>query len=277
MRLAALLAALVLLVPAARAEDDHPRPFDSNFNAMPVVDAALEEARERDRRLLLILGANWCHDSRGLAHHFEDAELARTLDENYVLRFIDIGWREQNQDVAARFGVQAVYGTPTVLVIDPDRERLLNRDSRSDWTSAASTPLDEARAYFAHWASGGAPRGGVLESSLIYQAMQVEIDIFEDEESERLAKAYRDIAHWRDLPARERPENFSALEAEVEDWRRTLPRQISQLKSQARRLVAGALSEIAGEGPVTAETVAVLDASDPDLALDFERHPSEVW
>lgn len=274
---AALLGILLLLLPAAAAEDDHPRPFDGNHDAMPVVEAALETARAEDKRLLLVLGANWCHDSRGLAHHFRDPELAATLETHYVTRFIDVGWREANQDVPARFGVPALYGTPTVMVIDPEEERLLNRDDRSDWTSAASTPVEEARAWFARWAGEQPTSAGLLEGSLTYQAMLIEIEAFEDEEGERLAAAYRDIARWRDAPAAERPAEFGALDAEVEDWRRALPRQVRQLKSDARRLVAAALADIAGGDPVTIETVAALDVREPDLALDFEPHVSDTW
>lgn len=188
-----------------------------------------------------------------------------------------MGWRDRNQDVSARFGVPAVYATPTVLVIDPTSETLLNRAERTDWASAASTPLDEARSWFARWAQAGPAEGGLLESSLVYQAMLVEIEIFEEEEATRLAAAYRDIADWRGRPAGERPEQFSRLEAEVEDWRRALPRQVARLQSDARRAVAAALNDAAAGGPVTPETVAALDAGDPDIALDLSRHPSELW
>jgi len=275
--IATLIGILLLLLPAALADDAHPRPFDGNHDAMPVVEAALETARAEEKRLLLVLGSNWCHDSRGLAHHFQDAELAATLEAHYVTRFIDVGWREANQDVSARFGIPAVYGTPTVLVIDPVSERLLNREARSDWTTAASTPVEEARAWFARWADDRPQSAGLLEGSLTYQAMLIEIEAFEDEEAGRLAAAYRDIARWRDAPAGERPQDFAALEAEVEDWRRALPRQVRSLKSEARRLVAGALGGIAGDDPVTIETVAALDTREPDLALDFEPHRSDTW
>ena len=45
MRLIASLLALFLLVPAALAEDTAPAPFDHNYDATEVVDAALDEAR----------------------------------------------------------------------------------------------------------------------------------------------------------------------------------------------------------------------------------------
>lgn len=278
MRLAALFAVLILIVAGpARADDEHPRPFDENFAAMDVVDAALAEALATDKRLLLVLGANWCHDSRGLAHHFEDAELAATLEAHFVTRFIDVGWRDRNQDIMRRFGVAAIYATPTVFVIDPADETLLNRDERNFWGSAYSTPIEEARAWFARWAEAQPATGGLVESSLVYQSMMIEIDIFEEEEGDRLAAAYRDVGAWRIADEADRPENYRALDREVEQWRRNLPRDVAQLRQEARAMVIGALNERADGEPFTIETVAALDAENPDLALRFRPHQSERW
>ena len=278
MRLAAILGCLLLFItPAVSADDDHPRPFDENYDAMDVVDAALAEALAEDKRLLLVLGGNWCHDSRGLAHHFQDTELSETLEAHYVTRFIDVGWRDRNQDVMRRFGVAAIYATPAVLVIDPADETLLNRAERNQWGSAYSTPIAEARAWFARWATAEPATGGLVENSLVYQAMMIEIDIFEEEEGDRLAAAYRDTATWRFADAADRPDNYAALDREVEQWRRDLPRDVAQLRQEARAMVIGALNERANGEAFTADTVAALDADDPDLALRFRPHVSETW
>lgn len=277
MRLLASLFVLFLFAPVAMAEDNSPSAFDQNYSAMAVVDAALDEARAADKRLLLVFGANWCHDSRGLQGHFRDPQLAATLSEHYVVRLIDVGWRDQNQDVIRRFGVAALYATPMVMIIDPVDETLLNRDEREAWGSAASTPVEQARAYFARWAGEIPQTGGVVETSLVYQAMMIEIDLFEEEEGDRLAKAYLDIGRWRAMPASERPDAFMALYDEVDEWRRELPRQVGELRERARSMVADALVAIAGETPVSAETVAVLDRQNPDLHLDFQPHESASW
>jgi hypothetical protein len=277
MRVLAALAFLLVLVPATFAEDDHPRPFDQNFDAMSVVDAALAEALAGDKRVLLILGANWCHDSRGLAHHFEDPELADILADNYVTRFVDVGWRNQNLDVIRRFGVGAIYATPTVFVIDAETETLLNRQERTDWGTAASRPIEDVRQWFTYWADGLADDGGVVETSLIYQSMLIEIELFEEAEAARLSRAQTDVARWRDGPRGDRPDDFSDLEAEAETWRRSLPRNIARLRTDARDTVAIALSNLADGAPISSDTVAALDAADPDLSLTFEHHESEIW
>lgn len=277
MRLLVSLLALFLFAPMAMADDGSPAPFDQNYSAMADVDAALAEALAENKRLLLVFGANWCHDSRGLAGHFQDPELAATLRDHYVTRFIDVGWRDQNQDVIRRFGVAALYATPMVMIIDPADETLLNRDAREAWGSAASTPVEQARAYFAHWAGDIAPTGGVVETSLVYQAMMIEIDLYEEEEGERLAAAYVEMGGWINLPEDEQPDDMSERAAEIDAWRRDLPRQVSELRSTARSMIVDALTAIAGDAPVSAETVAALDRQNPDLHLDFQPHQSERW
>lgn len=131
----------------ATHHDDNPRPFDESRNAMMDVDAALAAASISGRNILLVLGANWCHDSRGLAANFERPELAAVIEDNYELVWVDVGRRDRNLDIAARFGVFEVLGTPTVLIVSPDGN-LLNVDSVHDWRNAASISYDETLAYF---------------------------------------------------------------------------------------------------------------------------------
>src|SRR5262249_10173951 len=99
----------------------------------------------------LVLGGNWCHDSRGLAAKFETPDLAALVAKNYELVWVDVGHRDKNMDVPKRFGVNDLLGTPTILILSADGE-LLNGDSVHDWRNAASRTLDETSAYFEKWA-----------------------------------------------------------------------------------------------------------------------------
>ncbi|GJL93461.1 thioredoxin family protein [Hyphococcus sp.] len=133
--------------------NDDPRPFDSTRNAMLDVEAALAAAIRSSRHVLLVLGGNWCHDSRGLAGKFEGPELAEVLAKGYELVWVDVGYRDRNLDVASRFGVVEMLGTPTVLILSPEGA-LLNRDSVHDWRTADSKSYDETLAYFERFAGG---------------------------------------------------------------------------------------------------------------------------
>lgn len=128
-----------------------PRPFDEKADAATDVDAAMATARREGKNVILVLGANWCHDSRGLAKKFNHPRLAPIIEKSFVVAYVDVGRRDRNLEIAKRFGVAALVGTPTVLILDADGT-LLNRDSVHDWTTAYSRPLDEAIAYFSGFA-----------------------------------------------------------------------------------------------------------------------------
>lgn len=134
-----------------RAKSDDPRPYDKTRNAMADVDVTLAAAMKSGRRPLLVLGANWCHDSRGLAAKFETPALAQLIGEHFELAYIDVGQRDRNISVAQRFGVDEIRGTPTVLILSPSGE-LLNAESVHDWRTAHSIPMDETIAYFSRFA-----------------------------------------------------------------------------------------------------------------------------
>jgi thioredoxin-like negative regulator of GroEL len=137
--------------PAKAADDAGPRPFDETRNAMADVDAALLAAAERNTKALLVLGADWCHDSRAFAAMLEKPALAALVAERFELVFVDVGRRDRNLDVARRFAVDDLKGTPTVLIVTAGGE-LRNRDSVSEWTSAASRTGEELLRYLSSFA-----------------------------------------------------------------------------------------------------------------------------
>ena len=141
--------------PAAAAEtppeDSGPRPFDPSANAMQDVDAALLTARTTGKLPLLILGGNWCHDSRGLAAKFEIEPLKTLIETSYQTVWVDVGHRDRNLDVAKRFGVDKILGTPTVIILSADG-KVVNADTVHDWRTADSKPFDETVEYFASFA-----------------------------------------------------------------------------------------------------------------------------
>ena len=122
---------------SARAEPaatDHPeaRPFEESDDATAQVDAALARAQLNEKRVILVMGANWCHDSRGLAGWFAQPRFAAMLEAKYELVYVDVGHKDRNIDIARRFGLKAIKGTPTVLVLSA-QGALLNRKSAPQW------------------------------------------------------------------------------------------------------------------------------------------------
>ena len=154
MRLLLLALALLAFTPmspalAEPATANHPeaRPFDQSANATEQVNAALARARISGKRVIVVMGANWCHDSRGLAGWFAQPGFAAMLEPKYEIVYVDVGQKDHNIDIARRFGIKSIKGTPTVLVLSP-RGKLLNRRSAPKWRDAASREDEDIFAYF---------------------------------------------------------------------------------------------------------------------------------
>lgn len=143
--LALLLAACASVPQTAAAPHPQARAYAADADAHADVDAALARAAASGKRVLLVMGANWCHDSRALAGWLETPRFAALVGERYELVFVDVGMPQtgegRNLDIAARFGVTAFKNTPALLVLTPEG-RALNADTARDWRNAASRSED---------------------------------------------------------------------------------------------------------------------------------------
>lgn len=133
--------------PRTAAAPAHPeaRVYDVKPDAMGEVDAALARAAANGKRVLLVMGANWCHDSRAMAGWLETPRFAALVAEHYELVFVNVGMPQSgdghNLDIARRFGLTQFPGTPAVLVLTADG-KLVNPDTAAGWRNAASRSED---------------------------------------------------------------------------------------------------------------------------------------
>jgi thioredoxin-like negative regulator of GroEL len=158
MRFTALLIALMPVIAspaaafAAEAPAEAPRleakPFDEHRDATADADAAIARAKANKHKVILVFGANWCGDSRALAGWFESSRFKSMLDANYELVWVDVGQKDRNLDLARRFGLDGIKGTPTVLILDP-KGQPINLDDAPSWKNARSRSEDEIYTAFA--------------------------------------------------------------------------------------------------------------------------------
>ncbi|WP_370177695.1 thioredoxin family protein [Alteriqipengyuania sp.] len=159
--LALLVAAPVLGSPvAAETSAAHPeaRPFDESVSDA-LYAQELEQAiaqLEPGRRVLAVFGANWCHDSRALAGWLTSPGFEPLLDAHFEVVFIDVGEPQEgdgrNLDLAARFGVTGIEGTPNLLVIDSKGTLVNTPESAKGWRNAASRSEEAVYAIIASYA-----------------------------------------------------------------------------------------------------------------------------
>ncbi len=130
--------------------------YDPARSARADVDAALARAKATNKRVILVMGANWCHDSKALSGWFETSRFKAMLAPKYELVYVDVGQKDRNIDIAQRFGISSIKGTPTVLVLSPDGV-LLNKKDAPAWRNAASRSEDAVFGYFARFAPPAKP------------------------------------------------------------------------------------------------------------------------
>ena len=116
------------------------------------IELLVEEMRAGDVELLVVLGANWCHDSRALAARLYQSPLAEVVQENYELVLVDVGFYEQGAEITQEFGVPIHYATPTVLIIEPGTGQVVDNEDRHMWGNAYRVSMAESVEYFAKWA-----------------------------------------------------------------------------------------------------------------------------
>lgn len=142
--LRALAAALALLAvqPVQAGESAPTAYYPQKADASAQLDAALALARAEGKLAVIVFGADWCHDSQALAGLLTSDRFRVEFGERLAVAFIDVGvpqdGRGRNLDLAKRFGVGKMRGTPTMVVIAPDGDRLNSRKDAYSWRNAAS-------------------------------------------------------------------------------------------------------------------------------------------
>ena len=232
---------LVMCLGAETVPDG--RLYQSSDDPLADVQQALGRAGDNDRLALVVLGANWCHDSRALAARLHQPPLAEVIEEDYELVFVDVGFYEIDRDVVMQLGAANYYATPTVLIMDPASGRPINDEDRHIWTNAYSIDMPASVEYFEKWAA--------------LQRLYAEIDEFEQQQAERVTAGYAVVGPMLEATvAGNRPEAFDASWDELAAFRTAIPDDVLELRDEAQRRVA---------------------AGEEDIQLEYPEYPVLSW
>lgn len=235
---------------SAAETDPDGRLFEPSADALADVEQALVRAGDNDRLGLVVLGGNWCHDSRALAARLKRSPLAEVIEENYELVFVDVGFLDKGRNVLQRFGVPQFYATPTVLIIDSSTRQVVDNEERHLWSNAYKVDMASSVDYFEKWAADDAA-GEPAPVSAGLQQLYAEIDRFEVELAERVAAGYAVVGPMlKAYKAGNAPDDFDARWDELAGFRMAIPGAIEELRAEARRRVAAGEDDIQLEFPV---------------------------
>ena len=247
--------AWALLALSATANDNSSgRAYLPLPDVQAAIDQTLSQAHQADKQALIIMGANWCHDSRALAEHLQQADTALRLGERFEILYVDVGFLAENFDVNRRFGLPAIFGTPTVLAVAPGSQALLNRDTLHTWSSAASFSAEETLAKLESLPrvpAESAPDNATAAS------LMAQIDTYEREQAQRILAGYAVVGPMLEaLKKGEKAEDFEPYWDQLRAMRSQLPRDLLQLRQEARQRA---------------------DAGETDIQLEFPVYPAFDW
>lgn len=235
-----LVCLCLFLTPSMKAIAADDNPVLSQYlytpasDALARVKASLAQAEHEDKLALVVLGAQWCHDSVGLSQRFSTDEMQSILSPRYVTQFVDVGYLEDRRDITTLLGYPNYFATPTVLIVEPKSKRILNIDTITVWQSADSVDLQTYIEQFSKWNAADIKQNELdtKQNELISQ--------FEQAQSERLQNGYKVLgpllaasdAQDRSEISQAQREQFLTLWREVKRFRTAMQASIHELKTR---------------------------------------------
>ena len=241
---------IVTLVFCLGADTDTDgRLYAPSADPLADVQQAISRAEEDDRLALVVLGANWCHDSRALAARLHRSPLAEVIQENYELVFVDVGYLDKGRDVVQQFDVAHFYATPTMLIIDPSNRAVVNDEDRHIWGNAYNIDMSASVQYFEKWAAHDSAADPVSDSTQLQQ-LYADIAQVEQQLADRVAAGYAVVGPMLvAYEAGNAPEDFDARWNELRDLRMAIPGDMRKLRDEARQRVSEGEEDIQLEYP----------------------------
>lgn len=208
--------------------------FKPSDDALADVKSTLTKAKANNKLVMVIMGANWCHDSRSFLKKLETPEMQALVASTYEYVIVDVGYLEHGSQIMQHFGKPVIYGTPTVLVIDPATNKLLNENNLHRWRDSDSIPLEDTVSYFSNLPKN--PEVDVVTQTQLIKLYQ-EIDAFEKAQATRVYSAFNIIGPMISLKKSDRPQNFYTYWNQLRDFRYQITVDLKTLKADAKKRV----------------------------------------
>jgi hypothetical protein len=233
-----LMALAAPFIASALAADEQPVLPEYHYVPSDTVLETINQKRNaaisQSKRLMVVFGAEWCHDSRALSQRFSTPKMNAILQQQYEMVFVDVGYLSAGFEAIEQLKQQIYYGTPAVLILDPQTNTLLNQSSIMHWTNAASLKLEEYNDYFSQ--DFELPLEEEIHDPVLLAYLD-EIREFEKTQATRLRQAYQVVGALlkrykeTDIGATDEFENSWN---EVKNYRTAIPNDIAKLIEQAK-------------------------------------------
>lgn len=156
---AILIAALVVTIAGAQVQKHILKPAFTRRNIYPAdadankeIKEALERAKAKNKRVMLVFGGNWCYDCHVLDGALRDPAIAPTFEKYYELVHVDIGQGERNGDLVRKYKINLERGVPAISLLDSTGKLIFN-DKGGEFESARNMTEEDLLAFLDKWKS----------------------------------------------------------------------------------------------------------------------------
>ena len=151
------LTIVALLAFAALGQESNPQSsrvmppkYDPARDANKDIRDAVGEAKRTSKRVLLDVGGEWCVWCHRMDSFIEqNADLAKILEQHYVVVKINVDPKNRNQAVLSHY--PNVPGYPHLFVLDMNGKLLRSQDT-SELEAGKSYDLERFKSFLAKWA-----------------------------------------------------------------------------------------------------------------------------
>lgn len=129
----------------------NPALYPDPKEAAVELKAASAKAAREHKRVLVVFGANWCYDCHVLDATFHAKDFAPLVEANYIVLHINIGDEgKDNNDLAARLGVDLDRGVPSLAVLDSDGKVIVSQRN-GEFQSTVKIGPQDVRTFLERW------------------------------------------------------------------------------------------------------------------------------
>lgn len=148
MKLLALAALLTLAVGTAGSatHEIYPDPAQAKVD----LAAALKTAAATHKRILLDFGGNWCGDCQVLDIYMHDPSNRAILQANFVLVHVNVGYKDENLELARRYQVPVEDGVPALAVLS-EKGALINSQRNGQFKSMRRMSSSAVTSFLVQW------------------------------------------------------------------------------------------------------------------------------
>lgn len=97
------------------------KPYDEQANAKAVIEQAASEAKQQNKPMVIVFGANWCPDCQALSKAIDHGPDAAKIAQAFKLIKVNVGNFDQNIAIANAYGNPIAGGIPGAAILTPDQ------------------------------------------------------------------------------------------------------------------------------------------------------------